>query len=212
MDKSAKTKVASLTLNADGESLEASERTYVIFGLPRGGTTMVAGVARMCGLFIGEDLPVNAEDPKFNPLTLAKKGGGAIRNMRATVEMRNAEYPIWGWKYPAAAKYLPKLAKSLRNPCLILVFRDPVAIQLRNFAKGHDVLRIINSAQKAQRRNWNIVKRFGMPALLVSYEKAVAEPEIFIEQICEFLKTEPPADIAPIVEYMKAGSYKPLAE
>lgn len=210
MEKMTKTEIPSLTLNTDSEAFAADERTYIIFGLPRGGTTMAAGVARLCGLNIGDDLPDNAEDPAFNPIAQARKGI-ATANMRNAIAGRNAAYKCWGWKYPAAAKYLPKLRQSLRNPCLIVVFRDPVATQLRNFAKGNGVEQIINNALKAQKRNWNLVRKWSAPTLLVSYEKAVAEPENFIEHMCNFLKTERPSDIDPVIEFMRAGTYKPLS-
>ena len=43
-----------------------SNKTFVLFGNPRGGTTMIANLVRSMGIFLGDDLPVNLEDNGFN--------------------------------------------------------------------------------------------------------------------------------------------------
>src|SRR5687768_64110 len=90
--------------------------TVVILGVPRGGTTMVAGVAKRCGLSIGSRLPGNLEDPDFSISDVGR--------MERTIVARNASMKVWGWKYPRAASYLPELLPKLRNPRIIMVWRD----------------------------------------------------------------------------------------
>ncbi len=58
-------------------------KTVIIFGAPRGGTTMIAGVAMKCGLFLGDDLPINCEDPDFNIRQLK------LRNLPVAPTIRN---------------------------------------------------------------------------------------------------------------------------
>ncbi len=41
-------------------------RTFIVFGIPRGGTTMVAGVINILGVDMGTNLPINSEDNDFN--------------------------------------------------------------------------------------------------------------------------------------------------
>ena len=41
-------------------------KTYIVFGSPRGGTSMVAKLLQNMNIDIGSDLPVNLEDKNFN--------------------------------------------------------------------------------------------------------------------------------------------------
>ena len=41
-------------------------RTFVVFGVPRGGTTMVARIVEQLGVPMGQNLPANYEDQAFN--------------------------------------------------------------------------------------------------------------------------------------------------
>ncbi len=192
--------------------LETEARTYVVFGVPRGGTTMIAGLARMCGLDIGDNLPKNCEDPAFNLDILLKSMSReeAIAAMAATIAQRNAGRTVWGWKFPAAGRYLQGLQASLRDPHLICVFRDPAATFTRNVRRGVDPFSALKRAEEMQRRNVNILSEWQVPSLVVSYEKAVKRPEATVEAMAAFLGRPQPADMRAVVEYMQPGDYKPV--
>ena len=73
-----------------GESVSSQEpATVVVFGVPRGGTTMMAGVVARCGVDIGSDLPVNLEDQAFV--------SRSNEQMIETIRERNASTSLWGW-------------------------------------------------------------------------------------------------------------------
>jgi len=94
------------------ESSRTEQRTYIIFGLVRGGTSMVAGILRAGGLDLGEGLSDNHEDQGF--VTQDPDGHlipRAERNARLyeRIVERNKEQSVWGWKYPQAAEYLAEI-------------------------------------------------------------------------------------------------------
>src|SRR5437763_817811 len=126
-------------------SQAAEKYTVVILGVPRGGTTMVAGVVQRCGINLGENLPPNLEDPAF--------AGPPIRAMRKTIAERNEVNDIWGWKYPRAAGYLPHIARETRNLRLIAVWRDAVAISGHRIADGSSVENALKAVITMQQRN-----------------------------------------------------------
>lgn len=192
--------------------LESAMRTYVVFGVPRGGTTMIAGVARLCGLDIGDNLPKNCEDPAFNFDVLLKSMSReeAIAAMAATVAERNEGRTVWGWKFPAAGRYLQGLKDSLREPHLICVFRDPAATFTRNVRRGVDPFTALKRAEEMQRRNVQILSDWQVPSLVISYEKAVKQPEATVEAMAGFLGRPQPSDMRAVVEYMQPGDYKPV--
>ena len=181
---------------------DETEYTIVIFGVPRGGTTMVAGVAQRCGLYIGDNLRVNLEDPDFH--------AQPVPNMRMAVAQRNLVHPVWGWKYPRAADYLVALLPQLRNPRLIVVFRDMVANMARIQKQDESALKALRAVFQMQRKNIELIEAAHLPTLLVSYEKAVSNPISFAAELAQFIGLPPPPDIEELQDFTRPGSYKPV--
>lgn len=133
-------------------------RTYVVFGVPRGGTSMVAGLARLCGLDLGSDLPNNHEDPAFNVDFLKRDGHELVPAIEAAIEERNAQRAVWGWKYPRSIQFLDDVRPRLRDPRLVLVLRDPVASAGRRVRRfQHDPMEVVQAHQALQARNLKLV-------------------------------------------------------
>lgn len=210
MNPSSREYTASVILNPPAE-LEG-QRTYAIFGTRRGGTSMVAGVARALGLDLGQvGQRKNNEDPRFQNRPLDR--------MREAIETRNAEQDVWGWKFPAAGNYLPELSNSLRNPYFIVVYRDPVAAALsqarrdRQFNRRTTRLALHESAAN-NAVNTGLALATDRPCLLVSNERAMADPEGVIDDVAAFLGQEPPTGAlrSNILAYIKPGQYKSFDE
>jgi hypothetical protein len=176
--------------------------TVVILGVPRGGTTMVAGVAQRCGLFIGDNLLGNLEDQRFVRADAAE--------LEATVLGCNEMRKVWGWKYPRAADYLSELLPKLRNPRLVMVWRDPVAAASRSISRGDPVALALKRMTAIQNKNLRLVQEASCPILHVSYERAIREPLPFIEALVEFIGGKLPAEMQELVAFMEPGSYKPV--
>ena len=188
-------------------------RTYVIFGMPRGGTTMVAGVAALLGLDIGQDLPRNLEDPAFNLDVQHGAYETKLASIRRTIARRNAEQSVWGWKFPNAARYLPQLADDIANPHLIIVFRDfPAESYRMHDSKGGSIEDLLGTYIRRLRQIKEVIALYKCPKMFLSYEKCIAEPDHFIDELSAFLGATPPAPEAraQIRAFMNPGSYKDL--
>lgn len=188
-----------------------TEYTVVMIGMPRGGTTMVAGVAQRLGLNIGENLGFNLEDEDFDRKTMA--------HMRAAAAARDGRMPVWGWKFPTASNYLEKLLPHLRNPRLVVVWRDPLTAAMRSVEQLMDQglpevaqtkrsLNAVETMVNRQMNNLSLLRTVNVPALLASYEKSLRRPQEFIEQFASFLGLPVPADTADILKFMEPESYK----
>ena len=172
------------TLNSSAMgALEApSKQTIILFGNPRGGTTMIANVVRSMGVFLGDDLPVNLEDSDFNWDILTRQNSTwskaeKLASIRESIGQRNSGYDIWGWKYPRIDAYFHDVESDLVNPMLICVFRDVVASTWRGVVRRNEPpLNSLRGAMAVQANNLNIVEKSGLPALLISYEQAIADP------------------------------------
>lgn len=203
--------LTSLSLFADKSAAVTSDmpRTVVCFGTPRGGTSMVAGAIVGLGVPMGKNLPPNIEDAAFNADHTEKPFRNFVRDLPEVIAARNAEYPLWGWKYPRAARYLEKIAPQLRAPMLVVVMRDPVPASMRMLKKGTlTPLQAVQQRVRMEARNVKVVEALQAPTLMVSYERAITYPTEFLTELAEFLKCDLPADLTPILDFMKPGEYK----
>ncbi|HET9500951.1 MAG TPA: hypothetical protein VFO98_11885 [Marmoricola sp.] len=200
---------ASIVLNPQEDP--ATQRTYVTFGLERGGTSPIAGIQRALGLYLGRIPGGNNEDPAFHNHT--------IKAMRETIAGRDAAHDVWGFKYPNAGKYLPTLVRSLREPSFVIVFRDPVATALSRARWDGDSLRrpprmALHEASSNGNANLSFALATGRPTMLVSTERVERHTSALIDEIASFLGVQPPEEDlrTRILEYLTPGSYKKFEE
>lgn len=185
----------SFILNQDQPvaSKSVSNKTFVLFGNPRGGTTMIANVVRSMGIFLGNDLPVNLEDNCFNWDILSRlepepSRADKIASIKKAVEYRNAQYEVWGWKYPRADVYFKDISPALVNPMLICIFRDVVASTWRGVVRRRqEPLNLMRRALDLQSSNLRLIEKSNLPTLLVSYEKAIADPLQLVTSLNRFM-------------------------
>ena len=143
---------------------------------------MIANVVRSMGVHLGEDLPVNLEDSDFNWDVLSKRNLDCnrvqkIALIKQSIESRNLERDVWGWKYPRADVYFRDILEGVNSPMLICVFRDVVASTWRGVVRRKQPpVELIRRALDLQAKNLDLIEKCGAPALLISYEKAIAEP------------------------------------
>ncbi len=106
------------------------EKTLLITGLARSGTSMLAALLEAAGIWLGDHVyePIN-EDAEITQMLQARD----FTRLDALIERQNANTPIWGFKVPDLHLYMQhdELAR-FRNPHLIAIFRDPVAVAARN--------------------------------------------------------------------------------
>ncbi len=209
--------VADLNLNdglilRGGQSLEVSngtaERTIIITGIARSGTTMMAAILRQAGLFIGERVYETEEDVSFVHIA----SGGFKDLLPSLIAQRNKRHPIWGFKLPNLhAQFLWSDLALFRNLRLVVVYRDPVAVSLRHslaerFGEQEDTLYDSIRALEAQTR---FIDKIGRPALLVSYEKMLTIPEKLLGQIFDFCSLHPDADaMTDIIDKIRPNNEK----
>ena len=130
-----------------GKNQTEGPRTYIVFGVMRGGTSMVGGVLRGMGLYLGPNVSAqNQESAEF--------AGRPIPHMKETIEQVNLEHEVWGWKFPHASDYLDRLWGSIRNPHLICVYRDPVS-NARGLNRWHPIgeVQAVHESMMRQQKN-----------------------------------------------------------
>jgi hypothetical protein len=171
----------------------SGDGTVVIAGIPRGGTTMVAECLATLGLPIGAPVPpqvgqFNMEDREFVKfLHMEQPGPIDMNGLRALIRSRNQEHSVWGFKLPMALNSLPVLQEELRNPRFILVFRDVVAVSIREaIAMKSDAFYAMRRALRWQERMIDFAEDSPVACQLVSYEKALQFPELFLDAMVKW--------------------------
>lgn len=172
--------------------------TIAVTGLGRSGTTMLSRTLMALEMEMGSHLtPQSAEDKKIQLLLKSQDLQGFGDLCRA----RDAEHPIWAFKCPALRTVLDASMPQMRNPRVVLVFRDILAVSQRN-AISVDA-NLLESMEQAARGYVKLIQQFRnipAPVLLVSYEKALQYPQALVQALAEFcgktISEEQAADIA----------------
>lgn len=204
--------------------LDHSQRTYIVVGNGRGGTSMVAGLMVTLSIpFLGaRSTSLNYEDVELvnlaqgldfdqSPLNLSPEE----RQLRllALIDRRNAAADVWGWKDPSADLYLESIAGNLRNPHLIFVTRDPGAVAAAHVKiNGVDTAEAFTDATARIERYWSMVQRLRLPTLLVSYERGKQEPQELLTALGAFTGVTVTSDTRQTAASFvsQAGGYRVL--
>ena len=159
-------------------------KTLVVLGVSRGGTSLIAGLLRLSGVFMGHKVAHDShEDAEFHTHDVEKLG--------QLIEARNQEQTTWGWKYPHSVEYLDEVIGRLRNPHFLVVFRDLVGVA-QGFHRKHDIA-MCDAIVEAQHRYAKVVgfvSKCKHPLLSISYEKAVAQKDELVEDLSDFCGLE----------------------
>lgn len=177
-------------IELNSKEVEDEQRTVVVMGISRSGTSMTALVLDALGVFMGsEKKDASFEDHEvFEAL---EKNHNALP-FEKIVQERNKNYRVWGWKRPDAVMYAEKFEHVIKNPHYIFMFRDHIAISMRNMiANNTDAIANLEIAQNRFNKIIQFIKNSKYPMLLISYEKALQNPHNFINKLSDFLKISP---------------------
>jgi len=160
-----------------------NEKTIVILGTARGGTSAIASILISAGLFFGYQFKEagNFEDIDFV--------GKSLDEMRVKIEERNKQFDIWGWKDPFLVNRL-EIIHEIRNPRLIFVFRDPIAAfdSVTNRDKVKYVPKsFIRSRLVIYQKILDFISESSYPFLLLSFERLIRNPKREVEKMLAFL-------------------------
>ena len=181
----------SLNVPDDGSLNVGAKKTLILFGMPRGGTTMIANVVRSMGVYLGEELPVNLEDGDFNWDVLGRTNPEwtreqKIASIRQAIESRNQKFDVWGWKYPRMDLYLKDICSQVVNPMFVCVPRCCRFNLARCCASWSASRRCYSLRAGASGESIRALEEAGAPAL-VSYEKAIDDPLQLAASLNQFM-------------------------
>ncbi len=168
------------------------QRTILVTGHFRGGTSMVAGILRMLGLFLGDRIERgNNEDLEFKD--------APVSAIRARIRERDAAHHVWGFKYPGVFLTGAEWIDEVRNPIVVCIMRDLLAcaqseVFNRQFADELDALRSKCDHQTKLMQFLEVVKARRRPFMLISYERALQHPRDVVDSLAAFAGLDAPEE------------------
>lgn len=187
----------------------AAPHTIVVLGPPRSGTSMVAGLLRLLGVYMGECNVSNNEDPRFN------KAQGADK-IRALIAANNVALPVWGWKEPSTHLYYDAVADLVRAPFFIVVSRNilgSISSKAKHTGQG-DVASLMGSYARHYVKIGKLVQSGDAPCIYVNYDQVLDDPVALAQHLSHrFLGKPLDSDRADrIARFCAPGAYKPITD
>ncbi len=160
------------------------ETTIVVVAFAHCGTTMTTGVFEALGVpMVGENyLEGNWEDQD----AIESIEHGDESSFRELVAKRNAESPVWGFKYTEAYYYMDKLRRNLRNPVYFAIWKDPMSVTQRKYGYGNGLF-LLDMQQTCieMKRAAGIIFQSGEQVNMLSYSQAIAAPHRFVQHLVD---------------------------
>jgi hypothetical protein len=160
-------------------------RTFIVTGLHRSGTSLVASVLRHAGIFMGQQInDAVFEDEEM----LAILREGDTGRLQRLIRGRNTNYGTWGFKAPLAYTHLqPEQLALFDNAHLIVMFRDIASIAVRNsLSEYREPMAALREAVTQLDALVTFIGTASASSLLLSYEKALLFPGDFVDTLMQF--------------------------
>lgn len=169
----------------DTSALESKDKTFIVVGVARGGTSAVAGSLGSLGVFMG----ANAPKPIYEDFDLSRKlESGNYQEAFQLIKQYDESHAVWGFKRPSIINYFDRLHPMLRNPIYLFVFRDIFSIANRNsISMKSGVVDGLLKAQKDYDTILNFIVNNNINAYLLSYEKIMQDKGYFVNNLVKLL-------------------------
>ncbi len=181
-------KTGPLILNARQDA--PGERTLLLMGIDRGGTSAAAAVVDAIGVPMG-----TSGDGHFETLEFKQNldDPACWRAMLAKIAALNNQHARWGaqvWNNPAATG---RIAAEVRSPHLLIVLRDVAAISQRRLSlpdetrTAHELLDFMLAETHRLLVHPTVLP---LPTMLVSFERLRINPAHIVPHIADFMGVE----------------------
>ena len=162
--------------------LEVPQKTFIVLGCPRGGTSMISGILRLFGIWMGDNLGQQHE----NKDAFARKV--PLRTKIKRIREYNSLYNCWGWKCPNTVHWLGDVLNELRNPHFIVIYRNPYDIAMSSAKHDGRMFseRLLNVPINHYKKMHKVLEKTQSPRLYISYERGLCQKEKLVEQLANF--------------------------
>lgn len=185
-----------------------TQKTIIVLGCARSGTSMVAGVLYKLGLSVGR----RHDDATYEDIDLSIAfENNDYDTAESIISDYNQQHDIWAWKRPGLLDYHQQAAKRVRNPYYIAVFKDIFAISNRNrISMEADLLGNMGKVIHEHMKLLDILKSIDAPCLMLSNEKVLQNKAEAVEAIADFVGTGTTTQQEDAIEFITPNRTKYL--
>jgi|AntRauTorcE11897_2_1112592.scaffolds.fasta_scaffold01629_9 hypothetical protein len=168
-----------------------TQKTFIVLGNPRGGTSLVAGTLIGLGVYMGQYPSNQYECKDFKALWQARQ---VQTNGNYLIRDRNEDYKYWGWKLPNTIYFIKSIFRKLHNPHFIAMYRDPVenaASSIKHEGQDYDQkIERITQLMKNHRSRVEDLHQFfeskGFPVLSLQLDECHNDLEEYLKKMENF--------------------------
>lgn len=172
------------TLNSDLRL--PKQKTVIVLGMGRGGTSAVAGALRELGVTMPLAHPLKHE---WSPVRYDAIGNLDLKGTIRTIRRYDREHDIWGWKSPKDAFIFDQFQSYIRNPVLIMVYRNMLDTCLSGAKYGEFSWEICAEDYAAvQMRLAKMLMYTPHPVAALAYETLILAPSLIIKELSDWLQ------------------------
>lgn len=167
---------------------EQPQKTIIVVGVARGGTSIVAGALYHLGVPMER-----ATSPVFEDMRLsAAFEKNSKEKFESVIKAYNEKHDTWAWKRPSTLHQLSRITRKVRNPHFIFVFRDMLSVANRNtISMNKGIQWGLQNAIDDYKKIIKFASKTKHPAVLISSEKVVKNKEEFVHALSEFCAITP---------------------
>lgn len=166
------------------------EKTIIVSGLGRSGTTAMMGALYKLGIPKQKNTAPRTFDDWGIGTHLDDKNSNSIRK---EIVRRNLENDTWGFKWHMFHNWNTYIG-MFRNPMLIVMFRDPLCISIRSSistnSENNEVKNLESWLKEVSIWQMQMIyclsNEIKIPTILVSYEKLISDPSSNLKIISDF--------------------------
>lgn len=158
---------------------------FIIVGVARSGTSLVAGVLSSLGVESGP----RSVPPVYEDVDLAEAfEGNDLKKATELIRRYNLEKTNWFFKRPKAIHYLDDIDRLVPNPIYIFIFKDVFSIALRNsISMDVDILSNMKKTIHEYEKIIDLIYSLKKPTLLISAQKILEHKVEFVKSLASLI-------------------------
>lgn len=174
-----------ISFYGDKKCFEEDNKTLIILGVARGGTSLISGTLHHLGIFTGE----RSHEPVFEDVKLSNEiENEDLSSAKKIIRDYNKKHLIWAYKRPSFINFGKQYHDLFQNPIYLVVFKDIYSIANRNnLSMKIDLIDGLRNAQKEYEKIINFISEDDKNYFMFSYEKIMQNKEILINSLIELI-------------------------